>query len=109
MKHRGADYEELKAKLTVRLLAAMTKEFPQLSDKVVFTELGTPLTNDFYLGSPHSYGLAHTPDRFRLPWLTAQTPIQGLFLTGHDVVSCGVMGATRSHYRARTSADPLII
>ena len=43
----------------------MYKEFPHLRQKVVFAELGTPLSSEHYLGSPHSYGLAHTPARFR--------------------------------------------
>jgi phytoene dehydrogenase-like protein len=49
----------------------------------------------YYLGSGHgeSYGLAHTPSRFRQRCLRPHTPISGLFLCGQDVLSAGVMGA----------------
>ena len=64
-KHRGHAYNQIKLTLTERLLEPMFKEFPHLRGKVVFSELGTPLSTEHYLGTPHSYGLAHTPARFR--------------------------------------------
>ena len=39
------------------------------------------------------YGLDHDPDRFRQQWLRPKTRIPGLWLTGQDVMSCGVTGA----------------
>ena len=65
------------------------------------------LSSEHYVGSPHSYGLAHTPERFRQDWLSAHTPISGLYLTGHDLVSCGVMGATIAVRPLRNS--PLLV
>ena len=63
--------------------------------QVVFSQLGTPLSSAFYLGAAHgeSYGLAHTPSRYRQSWLQPATDIPALFLTGQDIVSAGVMGA----------------
>ena len=43
--------------------APMFAEFPQLAGKVLFSELGTPLSSEHYLGTPYSYGLAHTPGK----------------------------------------------
>ena len=43
--------------------APMFAEFPQLVGKVLFSELGTPLSSEHYLGTPYSYGLAHTPGK----------------------------------------------
>ena len=94
-------------------MVCVRAEFPLLAKPgvLVFSELGTPLTNEFCectnvghvisfrstavacltsrllrtdLGSQHSYGLAHTPARFRQDWLDAKTPVPGLYLTGHD-------------------------
>jgi all-trans-retinol 13,14-reductase len=37
--------------------------------------------------------LAHHKDRFKQDWLKPKTSLPGLYLTGQDVVSCGVVGA----------------
>ena len=65
LKHRGAEYEAMKDELSKRLIEPMFAEFLWLREKVTFAELGTPLSSEHYVGSPHSYGLAHTPERFR--------------------------------------------
>ena len=39
------------------------------------------------------YGLDHDPERFEQDWLKPKTDIPGLYLTGQDIVSCGVTGA----------------
>ena len=86
----------------------MYTEFPQLRGKVVFAELGTPLSSEHYLGTPHSYGLAHTPARFQQDWLSVHTPISGLYLTGQDIVSCGVMGAMIGGFLTAMAIKPQI-
>lgn len=50
VRHRGADYDALKRGFEERMLAMLLEHFPQLEDKILFTELGTPLDNNFYLG-----------------------------------------------------------
>jgi len=44
-------------------------------------------------GHGEIYGLASTPERFAIRKLGARTPIRGLYLTGQDVSSLGVVGA----------------
>ncbi len=39
------------------------------------------------------YGLEHTPQRFRNEYLTPFTTVKNLYLTGQDIVSCGLGGA----------------
>jgi len=39
------------------------------------------------------YGLNHDPARFQQDWLRPRTRVPGLWLTGQDVMSCGVAGA----------------
>jgi len=39
------------------------------------------------------YGLDHTPGRFGQPILRPQTPLPGLYLTGQDIATAGVVGA----------------
>ena len=53
VKHRGAEYEALKARLSEKLLDILFREFPQLRGKVEFSELGTPLTSSYCKRPPH--------------------------------------------------------
>jgi len=94
-KKRGAEYEELKASLSVRLLDTLYKHVPGARGKVAFAELSTPLTTRTFAAHPHGeiYGLQHTTQRFAQHWLRPRTPIAGLYLTGADICSAGVVGA----------------
>jgi phytoene dehydrogenase-like protein len=44
-------------------------------------------------GRGELYGLDHDPQRMQQDWLQPRTRIKGLWLTGQDVMSCGVAGA----------------
>ena len=92
---RGEDYNALKDKITIRLLEALYKQLPHLEGKVDHQELSTPLTTQHFINYDKGeiYGLDHTPDRFNQKFLKPRTPIKNLFLTGQDVVTCGVGGA----------------
>jgi len=93
-KKRGADYEALKQRLAERLLGVLEARVPQLKGRAAHVELSTPLSTAHFSGHPKGelYGLDHTPARYALP-LKARTPVDGLFLTGADLASCGVAGA----------------
>lgn len=94
-KKRGAEYDELKASLSERLLDTLHKHAPGTRGKVELAELSTPLTTRNFAAHPHGeiYGLQHTAHRFEQRWLRPRTPIKGLYLTGADVCSAGVVGA----------------
>lgn len=94
-KKRGAEYEELKASLSERLLEKIYEHAPATRGKVQIAELSTPLTTENFAAHQGGaiYGLAHGPARFEARWLRPRTPIKGLYLTGADVVSAGLMGA----------------
>jgi phytoene dehydrogenase-like protein len=68
---------------------------PQLEGKVDFYELSTSLSTDYFCRYKNGeiYGLEHTPQRFEQDWLKPKTDIPGLYLTGQDVLTCGVVGA----------------
>lgn len=93
-KKRGADYDAWKAEMSQRLLDVALVERPSLRGHVAHMELSTPISTRHFTAHPDGeiYGLSHPPARFHLP-LRAQTPIPGLFLTGQDLVTCGVAGA----------------
>jgi all-trans-retinol 13,14-reductase len=99
-KKRGEDYEARKEVLAERLLHELFRFEPQTRDAIAYHELSTPLSTKHFTGYQHGeiYGVAHTPDRFDQKFLRPRSPIKGLFLTGQDVVTCGVGGALLSGY-----------
>jgi len=92
---RGDDYEALKADLSERMLAALYKQLPHLQGKIDYSEVSTPLSTNHFCRykQGEAYGLAHTKARFEQEWLTPKTRVKGLYLTGQDLISCGVVGA----------------
>jgi all-trans-retinol 13,14-reductase len=105
-KNRGADYDEFKAALSEKLLSDVYKHVPTARGKVDYFELSTPLStahfNNYAKGQ--LYGMDHTPERFAQSWVKPSTPIKGLFLTGQDILFCGVASAMMSGVMTATSA-----
>ncbi len=92
---RGDDYDSLKKYFSERLLQQLYNKLPQLEGKIDYFELSTPLSTDFFCSYKKGeiYGLQHDPERFEQDWLRPKTKIKGLYLTGQDIMSCGVAGA----------------
>jgi len=92
---RGDDYEAFKEALGERLLEHLYAKLPQLRGKVDYYEVSTPLSTNWFGGYQRGelYGLAHTRERLNQDWLRPKTNIPGLWLTGQDVLTCGVTGA----------------
>lgn len=92
---RGDEYEEKKEKLSQRLMEKLFELEPQLRDKIDYYELSTPLSTahftNYQLGE--LYGIDHDVERFAQNFLRPKTPIKNLYMTGQDVVTCGVGGA----------------
>ena len=113
VKSRGEDYSELKEVWKERLLPYLYKHFPQCKGRVVFTDLATPLSTNFYLNtdSGENYGLAHTVQRFHTKSqqsLHTETDIENLYMVGQDNLSAGVIavlgsGALTSSYLSKKS------
>lgn len=92
---RGEDYEALKLALGERLLEQLYAKAPQLRDRIDYWEISTPLSMQWFCGWERGelYGLDHDPARLSQSWLRPRTRVPGLWLTGQDVMSCGVTGA----------------
>ncbi len=92
---RGDDYEAFKTALGERLMRHLYERLPALEGKVDYYEVSTPLSTNWFGGYREGelYGLAHTADRLKADWLTPRTSINGLWLTGQDILTCGVTGA----------------
>lgn len=95
---RGKEYEELKEELTERMLESLYDKLPQLRGKIAYYETSTPLSTDLFCryAQGEIYGLTHDTERFEQHWLRPRTPVKGLWLTGQDSLSCGVVGALMS-------------
>ncbi len=91
---RGAGYEALKRELEERLLAAVERCHPGLRAHIAYRELSTPLSTRHFTAYDHGeiYGLAATPERF-ISKLGPRTPVPGLYLSGQDAGTTGVLGA----------------
>jgi all-trans-retinol 13,14-reductase len=95
---RGTDYDEFKQELIDRIMPHLYDKLPQLRGKVDYCELSTPLSTEWFSGYQRGelYGLDHTSERLQQDWLTPKTKIDGLWLTGQDILTCGVTGAMMS-------------
>ncbi|XP_066301934.1 all-trans-retinol 13,14-reductase-like [Branchiostoma lanceolatum] len=98
VKHRGEDYESLKNSLAQKMWRQVCQQYPQLEGKDEYMDVGTPLSNNYYLGATRGeiYGLDHHRDRFSQELVTnlrPDTAIPGLYLTGQDIVTAGFAGA----------------
>lgn len=60
--------------------------FPELEKYILFTEVGTPLTTNTFLGKKHGecYGRSAMPKHWGCPELTPYTPLEGFYQTGQD-------------------------
>ncbi|MFO0561589.1 MAG: NAD(P)/FAD-dependent oxidoreductase [Polyangiales bacterium] len=92
---RGVDYEALKKEITDRMLAQFLEHMPELRPMVAFVELSTPISTEHFTRAPRGaiYGIEPTPERYQNRFLRPRTPVEGLFLSGADMASVGVMGA----------------
>ena len=92
---RGEDYDTFKDELGERLMQHLYNKLPQLKGKVDYWEVSTPLSTEWFAGYRRGelYGLDHTSQRLQQKWLGPRTRIPGLWLTGQDVLTCGVSGA----------------
>ncbi len=95
---RRAEYRALKVSLAEKMLATIDEIVPGIRERVLFCELGTPLTNQHYLAAHQGslYGTAKTPWQMGPFSFPIQAPIEGLWLCGASTLSHGVAGATAS-------------
>lgn len=105
---RGEDYESLKQKITDALLKQLTEAVPGLADKIDYVELSSPLSTDHFCRPVHGsiYGLEPTPERFSTPWLRPRSPIKGLYFSGSEISTVGVIGAMMGGVLCAVSIEP---
>ncbi|XP_045172753.2 all-trans-retinol 13,14-reductase-like [Mercenaria mercenaria] len=98
VKHRGEEYNAIKMKLGQQMWRQVEQLYPNVEGKLEYLDVGTPLSNKYYLGQPEGemYGLEHNIRRYEPDismHLRAESGIPGLYLSGQDLISAGFSGA----------------
>lgn len=95
---RAGDYADLKETLTEKMFDGLEQIVPGIRSHVVFADLGTPLTNRYYLNATQGnlYGTDKTAMQIGPFAFPVQTEIGGLFMVGASTLSHGVVGAAMS-------------
>lgn len=92
---QAPEYLLLKNAIAAKLIARADAYRPGLKALIEFSELATPLTFTTFDGCHEGsfYGVRCSPDRLTSPLAGARTPVKGLYLSGQDAVTPGVLGA----------------
>lgn len=92
---RGDDYLAIKDKIKTRLLDKLFRYATSARPALDCVEVLTPLSYETFVTREKErfMGLEASPKRLRQTWLRATTPIQGLYLSGQDVSTDGIIGA----------------
>jgi all-trans-retinol 13,14-reductase len=112
---RPGSYEALKSELTARIMRTLARRIPGIEQHVVFSELGTPLTNVHYVAATggNLYGTEKTLGQLGPGGYGVRTEIEDLWLCGASTLGHGVLPATISGLAAaqgilRCSLDDLL-
>ena len=96
---RSKEYKDLKQQLQEKMLETLFKYYPQTRDCIDYVNLATPLTFNYYLNSLEGemYSMGCNSNRFnKEDWITPNTHIKNLYLSGVDVIAFGISGAINS-------------
>jgi phytoene dehydrogenase-like protein len=96
--HRSKEYAQFKERLTQKMINGLERVLPGVSNKIVHKELGTPITNEFYINSTEGsvYGTEKSFKQTGPFSYKAKTEIENLYLCGASVMAHGVAGASYS-------------
>ncbi len=91
-------YKKLKDRLCDKLVNSLEKVVPGIRNHIVQLDLGTPLTNEYYINSTRGNVYGTEKGFFQTgPFsYNAQTEIKNLYMCGASIMSHGVAGASYS-------------
>lgn len=112
-KYEGEDFErsdaylEFKELLTNKMIRTLEKVIPGVSDHIVQSQLGTPITNQFYINSTKGsvYGTEKSLKHIGPFAYKAKSEIENLYLCGASIASHGIAGV--SYSGVQTAAEIL--
>ena len=97
-KQRSKEYLEFKEILTHKMINTLERALPGISHHIVHKELGTPITNKYYLNSTNGsvYGTEKSFGQIGPFAFRAKSEIENLYMCGASIQSHGVAGASYS-------------
>jgi phytoene dehydrogenase-like protein len=103
---RGPEYARLKEYLSGKILDEIERFVPGFRRHVVFSALGTPLTNTHFIHATRGgiYGTENSLRNLGPFAFPVKTEITGLFECGASTISPGIHGVTRSGLAAAAAA-----
>jgi len=102
---RPGAYQALKEDLAWKMFQTLERHIPGISEHVVYWNLGTPLTNEFYLNATrgNQYGISKSLRQVGPGSFPIKTEVTGLYMCGASTTSHGVAGVTASGLDAAKS------
>ena len=94
-KERSPAYLKFKEQLTEKFLKSLEKILPGVRNHIVHKNLGTPMTNEYYINSTKGnvYGTEKSLKYIGPFAYKAKSEIENLYMCGASIVSHGVAGA----------------
>ena len=95
---RSKAYLDFKARMTQKMINGLELAIPGISNHVVHSDLGTPITNEYYINTTEGnvYGTEKSLKHIGPFAFKAKSEIENLYLCGASILSHGVAGASHS-------------
>ncbi len=96
--NESAEYLAMKERIMEKMLNSVEKILPGVRSKIVQMDLGTPITNEYYINSTrgNAYGTEKTFNQSGPFSFPAKSEIENLYLCGASILAHGVAGASNS-------------
>jgi all-trans-retinol 13,14-reductase len=96
--NKSPAYIQMKKRICEKLLNSLEKIIPGVRGHIVQMELGTPITNEYYINGTrgNAYGTEKTLRQTGPFSFPAKTEIENLYLCGASILAHGVAGASNS-------------
>src|SRR5690606_11853791 len=98
LSERSQEYLQFKERLAQKIINSLEKVVPGISGKIVQKELGTPITNEYYINTTNGsvYGTEKSFSQIGPFAYKPKSEIENLYLCGASIASHGVAGASYS-------------
>lgn len=95
---RSVAYLRFKEALTEKMIRGLEKVIPTISKHIIHKELGTPITNEYYINTTRGnvYGTEKSLKHIGPFAFKTKSEIKNLYLCGASILSHGVAGAGHS-------------
>lgn len=96
--NRSQAYTDFKEHLTQKMVNGLEKAIPGIRKHIVYQELGTPITNEYYINTTRGnvYGTEKSFGQIGPFAFKSKSEIENLYLCGASILSHGVAGASHS-------------